>query len=113
MIAVSINTRPSIKQVRILSLASGWREMPSHDLPMAMPMPTAPAAAASPTQIPAATALLPVVLSAAAWVSAWVVTAAVGAAAVSSFAAAKAVTVQKVKKQGWQKAHLQTNAHRL
>ena len=47
------NTRPSISEVRILLSASGWREMPSTDLAMAMPIPIAPAAA-SPTVRPAA-----------------------------------------------------------
>ena len=48
MIAVSMNTKPSIRLVRIFSAASGWREMPSEDLAMAIPMAMAPAAPEEP-----------------------------------------------------------------
>ena len=60
MIAVSMNTKPSIRLVRIFSAASGWREMPSEDLAMAIPMAMAPAAPAAPMAMAAAMALEPV-----------------------------------------------------
>ena len=46
---VSINTRPSIRFVRILPVASGCLEIPSDALPIAIPIAIAPAAAAKPT----------------------------------------------------------------
>ncbi len=45
MMAVSMNTRPSIRVVRILPSASGWRAMPSADFAVARPMAIAPPAA--------------------------------------------------------------------
>ena len=66
MIAVSINTRPSIIAVLMRPSASGWREIPSAVLETAMPMPSAPPAAASPTAKAAAHAFDPVESAAAA-----------------------------------------------
>ena len=49
-----MNTKPSIRLVRIFSAASGWREMPSEDLAMAIPMAMAPDAPAAPMAMAAA-----------------------------------------------------------
>ena len=78
-----MNTRPSIRVVRILPSASGWRAMPSADFAVARPMAIAPPAAAMPTARPAARAFMPRVLSAAA-------SAAAGAASPSSAMAGRA-----------------------
>ena len=63
MIAVSMNTSPSMKLVRILPSASGCLEIPSAALPPEIPMPMPPPHDASPIAMPAAIALSPVVLS--------------------------------------------------
>ena len=55
MIAVSMKTRPSMSEVRMFPAASGWRAMLSADFEMERPIDTAPAAAAMPTAIAAAT----------------------------------------------------------
>ena len=57
MIAVSTKTSPSIRFVRMLPSASGWREIASTDLPIDMPMAMAPAPAARPIAIAALSAL--------------------------------------------------------
>ena len=67
MMAVSINTRPSIRVVRTLPSASGWRAMLSVELAVARPIPIPPPAAATPTAIPAARAFSPMVLSSWVW----------------------------------------------
>ena len=46
MMAVSMNTRPSIRVVRILASAAGGRAMPSADVEVGRPKPRAPPAAA-------------------------------------------------------------------
>ena len=66
MIAVSMNTRPSIIVVLTSPLASGCLAILSVDLAEVKPIPIAPPAAARPTQIPAAIPLAPIALSVAA-----------------------------------------------
>ena len=56
MIAVSMNTRPSMKLVLILPSASGCLEIPSAALPPEIPIPMPPPHEASPIAIPAAIA---------------------------------------------------------
>src|SRR5699024_5160135 len=97
MMAVSIKTRVSIIEVRILPSASGWRAMLSEDLAPRMPMPTAPPAAAMPTAMAQAMALPAVVMpSASAWAASALWEAAVSAGWASGPAAKAGMATAKV-----------------